>query len=222
MARVGKSRSTVLVVLVAALALVATPAVAPAQGPDEYSLNLPDGGGGETAPDGSSGGGSEPVDAAPVDAAPTAPTVPVAPTTEDGETVVVDDGRSKPKREKPEPILGSTSLNGRLGAQRIPTLKVPEGEERSALVPLGVAGLAGACCLLAVWRLRYRREEPTAPAPPKAAGEAATKPRQRTKPPRESAAAARVRGDRRRARPAATKAKSTRRSRPATRGASSR
>ncbi len=218
MARVGKSRSTVLVVLVAALALVATPALAPAQGPDEYSLNLPDGGNGESAP-----GGGEPVEeAAPVDAAPTAPIAPVAPTTitDDGGSVVVDGGRKKPKRE-PEPILGSTSLNGQLGPQRVPTLKVPEGEQGSALMPLGVAGLAGACCLLAVWRLRYRREEPTAPVPPKDTVEPATRPRPRVKPPRESPAAARVRGDRRRARPAAAKATSTRRNRPASRGASS-
>ena len=220
MTRVGKSRSTVLVVLAAALALVAMPASAPAQGPDEYSLNLPDGGGGETDP--SAGGGSEPVDegtpAAPV--SPTAPVAPVTEVTESGEVVIVDgNGGKKPKPDKPDPVFGSTSPNGTLGPQRVPTLKVPEGEESSSLIPIGLAGLAGICCLLAVWRLRYRREEPTAPAPP--AQTKAQPAARRARPPRESAAAARVRRGRTRAPARTAQAKKTARSRAAARGAAS-
>ena len=209
MRRVGKSKSALVALLVTAIAFVATPATAPAQGPDEYQLNLPDGGSGETDTGGGGGGESEPELAAPVPTAPVPTEVPIEPI-----EPVIEGGPQKPKPDTPEPVLGSTSPNATLGAQRIPTLKVRAGDTGRPLVPLGLAGLAGACCLVGAWRLRYRHELPTAPPPPHRPREAPAG-AARVRVQREVSAAARVRG----ARPPVSKTAAARRS--GTRGAAS-
>jgi hypothetical protein len=156
--------------------VAAAPAAASAPGVDEYQLNLPNGGG--------DGGSSTPEQTtpAPTTTTPVTPTVPVAPTVTPTTTVpstTVPVAPVKPHKRKPHHavVLGSTSVNAKLGPEQSPSLKVRGDEGGTPWLPIGIAVGIAACCLIAVWRLRYLRELPTAPRP-----EAAPAPRSRPTP----------------------------------------
>lgn len=166
MTRGGKSRCGLCAVTAATVVLglgVAAPAVASAPGVDEYELNLPNGGGnGSSTPE-------PPTTTTPTTAAapvtPTVPTTQVAPTTT-APPPVVPSGPAK--SHKPEHhravVLGSTSVNAKLGPEQTPSLKVRADDGGTPWLPITVAIAIAACCLIAVWRLRYLRELPAAPS----------------------------------------------------------
>jgi hypothetical protein len=144
-------------VLIAALSL---PVGASAQN-NEYDLNLPGAGGGSS----DSGGGEESTTPAVV---PTAPTVTAPTVTESVETA--GGGGGKKNRDRPEgptdPVLATSGVNATAGPQEIPTLNVPsDGDGGVPTLALVLACLAAACCILALWRLRFLRELPAAPRP---------------------------------------------------------
>lgn len=139
------------------------PAVAAAQH-NEYDLNLP--GTGDSSGSGSSDGSSETT--APT-VAPVAPTVTTPTTTEIVEDGTAAGGKKPRKRDRPEgptdPVLPTSAVNATAGPQDIPPLKVESDEGGVPTLALVLATLAAACCILALWRLRFLRELPAAPRP---------------------------------------------------------
>jgi hypothetical protein len=148
----GKSRLTVGAICVLATVLVVTPAPASAApGVDEYTLNLPDGGGGDSG---------EETTTAP---APVYPTTPTYETYAPTEVTGVTRERKKRKPEELAPALTASSPNATLGPAKTPTLSVRDDDDAIPAVAIVLAAVAAACCLLAVWRLRFLRELPAAP-----------------------------------------------------------
>lgn len=129
----------------------------PAAAPEEYDLALPGAGGSES---GSGDGSSE--STAPL----TAPVAPALAPTE----IETTGGKRNRKRDRPEgptdPILTTSGVNATAGPQEIPTLKIEDDDEGGApTLALVLASVAAACCILALWRLRFLRELPAAPRP---------------------------------------------------------
>ena len=138
--------------------------VAAAAGPQEYDLALPGAGSGDSGSDGS--GSTDTTDPTVV---PTAPTV-TAPTTTDTEITGGGGGKKRHKPDRPDgptdPVLTTSGVNATAGPQDIPTLKVdPDGGGGVPTLALVLASIAAACCILALWRLRFLRELPAAPRP---------------------------------------------------------
>ena len=144
----GKSRLGLGVICALAAILVAVPAPASAaSGVDEYTLGLDLGG------NDSSDGSEETT--APVPATPYYQTT--APTYET--TTIAPKKRKRPKEEL-APALAASSANASLGPNEVPPLKVADDESGLPLGLILIAALAAACCVLAVWRLRFLRELP--------------------------------------------------------------
>ena len=154
------------------LAVAFLPAVAGAQH-NEYDLNLP--GSGDSGSSGSSDDGSEAT--APV--TPTAPTVTTPTTTEIVEDDAAGGGKKRRKPDGPDgptaPVLPTSAVNATAGPQEIPPLRVEsDGDGGIPTLALVLASLAAACCILALWRLRFLRELPAAPRPRASRAEASS------------------------------------------------
>jgi hypothetical protein len=163
MKRGGNSLPGALAALAAVLVVAAPLPLAAAAAPQEYDLALPGAGGGESGSDGSS---SDATTAPTV--TPTAPTVTTPTTTET--TGSTDGGKKRRKPDRPEgpsdPVLTTSGVNATAGPQEVPTLQVDaDGDGGVPTLALVLASLAAACCILALWRLRFLRELPAAPRP---------------------------------------------------------
>lgn len=154
-----KSRLGVCALAAASLAVgLAAPAAAAPPGVDEYELNVPDAGGGSTEPT-----EPAPTEPAPAPAAP-APTYPTTTT----EPTVVAPTVAAPETPDPQRkiVPADTSVNATLGPQEVPPLKVRAADEGDgvAWTTIGLAALVALGCVVAIWRLRFLRELPAAPA----------------------------------------------------------
>ena len=162
MKRGGNSVPGALAALAALLVVAAPAPLAAAAAPQEYDLTLPGAG---------SGGGSEGSSSSGETTAPTG-VVPTAPTVTSPTTVESTDGKGGGKKRKPEqpegpshPVLTASAVNATAGPQEVPPLKVESDEGGMPTIALVLAFVAAACCILALWRLRFLRELPAAPRP---------------------------------------------------------
>jgi hypothetical protein len=164
MKRGGNSVPGALAALAALLVVAAPAPLAAAAAPQEYDLTLPGAGSGG----GSEGSSSSGEATAPTGVVPTAPTV-TSPTTIES-TEGKGGGKKQRKPDRPEgpthPVLTASAVNATAGPQEVPPLKVDSDESGSPpTLALVLAFVAAACCILALWRLRFLRELPAAPRP---------------------------------------------------------
>ena len=156
-----KSRLGVCAFAAAAVAMAgAGSAAAAPPGVDEYDLNIPNAGGEST----------EPAAPAPTPTAPAPTTTPVYPTDTTTEAPIVPAEPEKPEHHRAI-VRGDTSVNAKLGPQQPQPLKLRDSDgDGVPWTTIGLAALIAICCLVAIWRLRYRRELPAASRPRPEAG----------------------------------------------------
>ncbi len=156
------------VVLIGALSL---PVGAGAQN-NEYDLNLPGAGsGGSSESGGSTGSESTAPAGTPTAPAVTTPGVTTPTETTDATETTTGAGGGKKQPRKPDrregptdPVLTTSGVNATAGPQEIPTLRVEADDDGGVpTLALVLALAAAACCILALWRLRFLRELPAAP-----------------------------------------------------------